>query len=140
MMATWLQSRSTISSTWVVRKMVAPRLIMRCSMAFSMPGGDGVHAFERLVEKQHLGPVNHGGGERQLLLHAVREVGHQLARLVGELHEIEQLVGALIGGLAVETVHPADEAQILGRGEAAEQSHALRHHADLTLQVERTGT
>src|SRR5713226_7463790 len=37
MMATWLHSRSTISSTCEVRKIVAPRAIMRVSMAFSVP-------------------------------------------------------------------------------------------------------
>src|SRR6185437_8567023 len=36
MMATWLHSRSTISSTCEVRKIVAPRAIMFCSIAFSV--------------------------------------------------------------------------------------------------------
>ena len=62
-----------------------------------------------------------------------------LRRLVGELHEIEQLLGALVGGLAIEAIHAADEAQIFGRGEPAEQGHAFRHNADLALQVERAG-
>ena len=56
--------------------------------------------------------------------------------LVGQLHEFEQLLGAQVGGLLVQAVHAADEAQILGRGEAAEQRHAFGHDADLALQLE----
>ena len=87
---------------------------------FQRAGGDGVHAFEGLVEEQNLRGVYHGGGERQLLLHAVGIVGDQFLRLIGELHEVEQLGGALGGGIAVEAVHASGEAEELSAGEATE--------------------
>ena len=100
-------------------------------------GGDGVDALERLIEKQYPGPVNYGCGQCEFFLHAVREVRNQLASLVGKLHELQKLLRALIGGLAVQSIHSADKAEILGRGEAAEECHAFGHYADLALEVER---
>src|ERR1035441_8535365 len=67
-------------------------------------GGDGVDAFEGLVEEEHLGAVDDRGGQRKLLLHAVREVGDQLLVFAGEVHEFEQFFGALLGGGLVEAV------------------------------------
>ncbi len=106
---------------------------------FQGAGGDGVHAFEGLVEKQNAGAVDDGGGEGKLLLHAVGEVGDQLFGLVGEVHEVEEFVGAAVGGFAVEAVHAADEAEIFRRGEAAEEGEAFGDDADLALDVEGVG-
>ncbi len=103
---------------------------------FQCAGGDCVHAFEGLVEKQNLGPVDHGGGEGQLLLHAVGIIGNEFFRLVGELHEFEQLGGALSCGGAVEAVHASGKAEELGAGEAAEQGHAFGHDPDLALDFD----
>src|SRR5439155_19064074 len=52
-------------------------------------GGDRVHSLERLVEEENARAVDDGGGERELLLHAVGVVGDERFRPVGELHEIE---------------------------------------------------
>ena len=46
--------------------------------ALERGGGNGIHAFKRLVEKKYFRAVNDGGGKRGLLLHAVRVVGDQL--------------------------------------------------------------
>ena len=62
--------------------MVAPRAIMRCSIDLSVPGGDGVHAFEGLIEKQNFRTVDHGCRQREFLLHAVGVVGDQFSGLV----------------------------------------------------------
>ncbi len=91
MIATWLHSRSTISSTCVVRKIVAPRLIIPVQHGLQHSCRNRVHALERLIQKQHLGPVYHCRGQRQLLLHSMREVGHQLLALMSQLHELQQL-------------------------------------------------
>ena len=99
-------------------------------------GGDGVHALERLVEKQNLWAVNDGGGEGQFLLHAVRVVGDQGFRLIGELHEVEEFHRALGRDVPAEAVHVADEIQIFGAGETAEKRDALRHDTDLTLHFD----
>jgi hypothetical protein len=106
-------------------------------MVFNMPAA--IHALERLVEKQHLGPVNHRCGHGQLLLHSVGEVGHQLAALIGQLHELQQLIRPLVGGRLVQPIHAAHKAQVFGRRQPAHQRHALRHHADLPLQLQRPG-
>ena len=93
--------------------------------------GDGVHAFEGLVEEEDFGAVDDGGGERELFLHAVGEVGDELLFLVGEAHELEEFGGAGCGGGAVEAVHAADEAEVFGGGEPAEEGHAFGDDADL---------
>src|SRR5579863_9294023 len=88
---------------------------------FERAGGDGVHAFEWLVEEQNFGAVNYGGGHSQLFLHAVGIVGDEFLGLVGELHEVEQLGGALGGGFAVQSVHAAGKVQKFGAGETSEK-------------------
>ena len=53
-----------------------------------------------------------------------------------EAHEVEQLCGALGGGGGVEAVHAADEVEVLGGGEAAEEGEALGDDADLLLELD----
>ncbi len=103
---------------------------------FEGAGGDGVDAFEGLVEKEDLGAVDDGGGEREFFLHAVREVGDELFGVAGEGHEVEQLGGALSRWFRVEAVHAADEVEVLGRGEAAEEGEAFGDDADLALELD----
>ena len=59
-----------------------------------------VEAGGRLVEQQQVGPVDQGAGDRQPPLHAAGEVLDLGLRLLGELHELQQLVGPLadLGG------------------------------------------
>ena len=92
-----------------------------------------------LVEKEDLGAVDDGGGEGEFLLHAVGEVGDELFGVGGETHEVEQLVGAGCGGGGVQAVHAADEAEVLGGGEAAEEGEAFGDDADLTLELDGVG-
>jgi len=80
--------------------------------------------------------VNDGGGQGQLLLHAVGKIGDELFVLVGQLHEFEQFLGAKVGGLLIQAVHAADKSKIFRGGEAAEESHAFRYNADLALELE----
>src|SRR5260370_577149 len=58
-------------------------------------------------------PVNHGGCESKFLLHPVRVVRNHGLGPISELHEIKQFLRAALGCRAVQTVHPADELQIL---------------------------
>ena len=106
---------------------------------FEGAGGDGVDAFEGLVEEEDFGAVDDGGGEGELLLHAVGEVGDEFFLLAGEAHEVEQLLGALVGGGAIEAIHAADEAEVLGGGETAEEGHALGNDADVALELGGVG-
>ena len=136
MMATWLQRRSTISRTCEVRKIVAPREIMLLQHRFQRVGCDGIDAFERLIEKQNARTVNHGGGQREFFLHAVRIIGDQRLRLIDQLHEFEQLGGPLGGGGGIESVHASNEIQIFRAGQPAEKRHAFGHDADLAFHFD----
>src|ERR1700732_841820 len=104
---------------------------------FQCAGSDGVNAFEWLVEKKNFRTVNHGGGEGEFFLHAVRVVGDERLWLVSELHELEQFCGALRSSIAIEPVHAADEIQIFGARETSEECHAFRYDADLAFHFDR---
>ena len=106
---------------------------------FESAGGDGVDAFEGLVEEEDFGAVDDGGGEGEFLLHAVGEVGDEFFCFVGEAHELEELGGAGGGGGGVEAVHAADEAEVFGCGETAEEGEAFGDDADLALDFDGVG-
>jgi hypothetical protein len=99
--------------------------------------GDGVDAFERLVEKEDARRVDDSGSEREFLLHTVGKVGDEFFRFAGEVHEVEQFFRAPVGGVAIEAIHAADEAEVLGRCEAAEEGKAFRDDADLAFELKR---
>jgi hypothetical protein len=107
---------------------------------FESGGGDGVDAFEGFVEEEDFWTVDDGGGEGELFLHAVGEVGDEFFCFTGEAHELEEFGGADGGGGGVEAVHAADEVQVLGCGEAAEEGQAFGDNADLTLEFHGAGS
>src|ERR1700733_11982442 len=106
---------------------------------FESPGGDGVDAFEWLVEEENFGAVDGGGGGGEVFLHAVREVGDEFFCFASKRHEVEQFGGTGGGGADVEAVHATDEAEILGCGETAEESEAFGDDTDLTLDFDGVG-
>ena len=53
-----------------------------------------VEAGRRLVEEQQVGLVDEAAGDRQAALHAARHVLDLVAGPLGQLGEVEQLVGA----------------------------------------------
>src|SRR5258708_814576 len=79
--------------------------------------------------------MNHGRGQRQLFLHAVRVVRYQSFGRVGELHEVEQLGRALGRSLTIQTIHTAHEVQIFGSGQSSKQCHTFRHDSDLPFDL-----
>src|ERR1700723_2548839 len=101
---------------------------------------DRVHTLERLIEEEHFRSMDYGCGEGQLLLHAVRKIGHQLFGLVGQIHKLQQLFGTVVGGFAIQPIHASDKAKVLSGSESTEKRHSFRHHTDLPLQVEGTGS
>src|SRR4051812_21220267 len=102
-------------------------------------GGNGVDAFEWLVKKKDFWAVDDGGGECKFFLHAMGEVGDEFFSFVGERHELEQLLRACGRSGAVEAVHAADEAEVFGCGEAAEEGEAFGNDADLALDFDGIG-
>src|SRR5260370_16556076 len=81
--------------------------------------------------------MNDSGCESKLLLHSVRVIRNHGFGPIGELHEIEQLLGAALGRHAVKPVHAADKLEILRTRQALEKAHALRNNADLALYFDR---
>jgi hypothetical protein len=83
--------------------------------------------------------VDDGGGEGEFFLHAVGEVGDEFFCFAGEAHELEEFGGAGGGGGGVEAVHAADEAEVLGCGETAEEGEAFGDYADLPFDFDGVG-
>ena len=134
--ATSSHSRSTTSSTCEVKKSVTPPRGEPAQQVAHHAPRDGVDPVERLVEEEHRGPVDERAGERELLAHALRVVHHQLAALVGEREELEQLLGAPPRLGAREAVHARGEEQVLLAGQALVEGQLLGQDADLPLQRE----
>src|ERR671912_619323 len=67
----------------------------------------------RLVEDDDLGVVQQGAGDEQASLHPARELLDRRFGLVGELHEVEKLLGPPEYQLAREVVVPAVDEQVL---------------------------
>ena len=77
--------------------------------------------------------MDDGGGQRELLAHAVRKVCDELFAFVGKPHELQQLGCAGLCGGTVEAIHAAYKQQVLGRCKSAKQGHPFRHNAHLAL-------
>ena len=80
--------------------------------------------------KSTRGAVDEGGGQGHLLPHPLRVVHDELAALVGEEQELEQLLGAPPRLVAREAVHAAREVQVLLAGEALVERQLLGQDAD----------
>ncbi len=101
-------------------------------------GGVRVETVERLVEDEHLGPVNQGGGEDDLLPHAFRE----LAAAAGRDARRDRTASSsscrrVARGARLEVVETADELEVLVGGQRVVQRRRFRHVADALLHLER---
>ena len=95
----WVDSRSTISRMCEVRKIVPPRRDERLQQILDLARGHRVDAFERLVEKEQPRRRQQRRRERQLLAHAVREVGDERRRRrPSRSISVEQIAGAVARG------------------------------------------
>ena len=82
-----VDSRSTISRMCEVRKIVPPRATNDRSRSLIWREATASMPFERLVEEEQPRRRQQRSRERQLLAHAVREVGHQRRAGVLEVHQ-----------------------------------------------------
>ena len=96
--------------------------------------GHGVDAVQGLVEEEHLRPVDEGAGEGELLAHALRVVHHELAALVGQGEELEELLRPPTRLGAREPVHPRGEEQVLFPGQPLVERQLLGEDADPPLE------
>jgi hypothetical protein len=77
--------------------------------------------------------VQHAGGERQALFPAARELPGELLRACGEPELLERLLDRL---LAIwHFVDARDEVQVLADREVVPEGEALRHVADVALDL-----
>ena len=97
----------------------------------------GVHARGGLVEDQHLGPVQAGGGELQALADAQRELVRRGLGVLDEVEALQPLLDGLRGGRAFELVELGVQLQVLPHAELFVERERLRHiaHAHAGGQV-----
>jgi hypothetical protein len=83
-----------------------------------------------------LGLHREGAGDRGALLLAARQLGGQLARLVGDAHPIEQGHRPLLGRLSAEAAHlDGAERDVLEDRLVREEVEGLEHHAHVGSQL-----
>ena len=98
---------------------------------------DGVEAREGLVEDDELGLVRDGADHLDLLAHALRERLDLGIRELAETVALEQFVGALLRGLARESLQRGEVGDRRGSGHRLVESLLLRQVADARPDVER---
>ena len=133
-----MTSRSTTSSTWLVRKIViAPRATRSCrsrriplTATASMPSNGS-------SRNRSCGPWMSAQPRASFFFMPWLYSPTSLPRLVRELERPEQLVGAPSRLAAVEPVELAVDPELLRAGEPLEQGEAVRHHAHAPLHRER---
>src|SRR6266545_2635032 len=101
------------------------------------PARHGVDPVERLVQEEHPRVVDEGRGQGQLLLHPLREVGDQLAPVVGQAEELEELDRAPSGLRPRQPVHPPRELQVLLAGEPLVERELLGQDPDHALHPQQ---
>ena len=93
-----------------------------------MPRLLGVHAGERLVEQQHLGPRDQRDGEAQRALQAVRQVGCELVSTPGEAEELERFERrGVCRRLALAGAAQQGRAQTAARLQVTADQHVIEH-------------
>jgi hypothetical protein len=90
-----------------------------------------VERAERLVEEQHLGPVDERAGERHPLALAAGELPGLALADVGKPHPAEYLVHACLPLLARHAADPQAVADVLGDRHVREESVVLEDRVDV---------
>ena len=93
----------------------------------------GVDSGRRLVEEQQLRVVQQARGKRQALLPAARERAGELVPTLRQSEVRERLLDLLLP--VGHAIHACDEAQVLANGEILPERKALRHIADVALDL-----
>ena len=100
-------------------------------MAPEHVAGGRVHAGGGLVEDQHLGLVQAGGGQLQALADAQRQAGRHGLGIGAQLEGVERGFDGLIGGGRIHAVQAGVQLQVLAHGQLFVQREELRHVADV---------
>ena len=92
-MPTESQSRSTRSSWWLEKTTGTPSPALLEQRLGEGVDADRVQPGERLVEDEHLGPADQGGGELDALLVAQRQLLHRVAAALAQAQALDPLGG-----------------------------------------------
>ena len=133
----WSQSRSACCMTCVEKSTVEPRCGEIADQLFEDLLVDGVEAREGLVEDDELGLVRDGAEHLDLLAHAFRKRLDLGVRELAETVALEQFVGALLRGLARESLQRGEVGDGRGSGHRLVESLLLGQVADARPDVER---
>jgi len=95
-----------------------------------VPSGLGVKAEGRLVQKKDVRVVHQPPGDLQPPLHPPGVVLHQDVRLLGQVHQLQDLGDPRLAGLSIHPVHPAVKVQVLAAGELAIDGGVLEDDSD----------
>ena len=88
---------------------------------------------ERLVKKQHLGPVNEGARNRDALLLTARELVRILPRVFAHLDHVEYCVDLLLDFLLRELRESEGERDVVPDRHCGKKRVVLEHRVDAAL-------
>ena len=96
--------------------------------------GHLVERAERLVHQQQLRVGREGSGDRDALLHAARQLPRHVPRELGELDELEHLVGTGLPLGLVPALQLERQLDVLLDGAPVEQAGLLERHAVVLVE------
>ena len=105
----------------------------RLQLDLHRPAQLEVEGRERLVEQQHLRPVDQRAGERDALSLAAGELGRPVLGARAELHQLEHLADALVDAGAVDALAAQAERDVAAHVEVLEERVALEDGVDVAL-------
>ena len=99
--------------------------------------GVGIEAVERLIEEDHLRPVNECRCDEHLLSHTLGVLAQPLVLIARKPEQIEQLASSGVPGLSIEVVQACDDLEVLRGRQAVVECRGLRDITEAFLGLER---
>ena len=96
-----------------------------------LPGGIGIQGAGGLIAQQHSGMGGQRTGDGHALLLSAGQLGRVGVRLIRQAHQLQQLVGALLGLVSLDTGQLHGEAYVPQAGALHQQIEPLEDHGDL---------
>ena len=116
---------------WVERKIVTPSSRDRLIRYRQKPiAGDRIDARGRLVEDQHLGPVQDRDGKLKALLLPEGQAFGPAVRDAEQIEPLEHFLNARLSAVLGQVEQMGMQFQVLPDGEFAIEREGLRHVAD----------
>ena len=100
-----------------------------------IPPRDRIDAVGRLVQEQHLGGVNQGAGQTQLLLHSARQIAGPASLERRQIAEGQQPLDSFLPAAARFAVNVGIEVDVLHHRQVGIETEPLTHVADVFLDL-----